>query len=273
MMLPLARLKRFYSFLALIVALSLGGLSSCVSPKTVVYFQGEELRYTSDSITQNYVPTIQPNDLLSIYVGSLSAESNELFNMPNQFTVANMNYATTGGGSRSQTIGYLVDHEGNVEMPLVGKINLLGMPAWAASDTVRKRLMAYLREPTVSIRTLNFKVSVMGEVNRPAVYVIPDEKITLPEVLSLAGDMTIYGKRDNVLIIREEDGKREYARVDFTSRDIFRSPYYYLHKNDVIYVEPVNARLTSTDRTMQVLPLVLSTITTVTVLIFNFVRL
>ncbi|GAB3180974.1 polysaccharide biosynthesis/export family protein [Telluribacter humicola] len=255
-----------------VVALTLS-LTGCVSPKTIVYFQGEELRYTSDSITQSYVPTFQPNDLLSIVVGSLSAESNEIFNMPNQFTVAGMNYTAGGGGMRGQSVGYLVDHEGNIEMPLAGKINILGLQPQAASEKIRKHLLNYLREPTVSIRTLNFKVSVLGEANRPAVYVIPDEKITLPEVLSLAGDLTIYGRRDNILIVREEDGKREYARVDLTSRDIFRSPYYYLHKNDVIYIEPVKARLTSTDRTMQVLPLVLSTITTVTVLIFNFVRL
>lgn len=264
---------RLAAYAVVALTLSLSGLTGCVSPKTIVYFQGEELRYTSDSITQSYVPTIQPNDLLSIVVGSLSPESNEIFNMPNQFTVASMNYTATGGGMRGQSVGYLVDHEGNIEMPLAGKINILGLQTQAAADKIRKHLLNYLREPTVSIRTLNFKVSVLGEVNRPAVYVIPDEKITLPEVLSLAGDLTIYGRRDNVLIVREEDGKREYARVDLTSRDIFRSPYYYLRKNDVIYIEPVKARLTNTDRTVQILPLVLSSITTATVLIFNFLRM
>ncbi|GAB3163134.1 polysaccharide biosynthesis/export family protein [Telluribacter humicola] len=259
--------------MTLVLSICFGGLTSCVSPKSVVYFQGKDLRYSSDNITQNYVPTIQPNDLISVVVGSLSAESNEIFNFANLFTTSSMNYSTTGGGSRAQSVGYLVDHEGNIEMPLAGKINILGLETQVAAEKIRKCLQTYLREPTVSIRTLNFKVSVMGEVNNPAVYVIPDEKITLPELLSLAGDMTIYGRRDNILIIREENGKREYARLDFTSRDIFRSPYYYLHKNDVIYVEPVKARLTSTDRTMQVLPLVLSSITTLTVLVFNFLRI
>ncbi|WP_229253812.1 hypothetical protein [Dyadobacter sp. NIV53] len=101
----------------------------------------------------------------------------------------------------------------------------------------------------------------MGEVNRPSVYVIPDEKITLPEVLSLAGDLTIYGKRNNIMIIREEKGERQYARIDLTSRATFDSPFYNLHKNDVIYVEPIKARMNLTDRTVQLAPLFLGIVT------------
>ncbi|HEV7349170.1 polysaccharide biosynthesis/export family protein [Telluribacter sp.] len=264
-------LARLAAYCALFVTLG-SGLSSCVSPKTIVYFQGEDLKYSSDNITQSYVPTIQSSDLLSIVVGSLSPESNEIFNMPNQFNTSSMNYSATGGGARAQSVGYLVDHEGNIEMPLVGKVNIGGLQTQVASDTIRKKLLAYLREPTVSIRTLNFKVSVLGEVNRPAVYVIPDERITLPEVLSLAGDLTIYGKRDNILIIREENGKREYARVDFTSRDVFRSPYYYLHKNDVIYIEPIKARMTTTDRNVQLIPMITGIVSALGILALNLSR-
>jgi polysaccharide biosynthesis/export protein len=252
--------------LALLVAAG-SSLTSCISPRSIVYFQGESTSVSSDSITHSYVPTIQPNDLLSVVVGSLSAESNEIFNLPNQLSTSAMSY---GGGGGQQPVGYLVDQDGHIDLPLAGKISIGGLTTRQANEIVRKALLPFLREPTVSIRTLNFKVSVLGEVNRPAIYVIPDEKITLPEVLSLAGDMTIFGRRDNILIIREENGKREYIRLDLTSRDIFTSPYYYLRKNDVLYVEPVKARMASTDRTLQIYPIVLSTITALSLIIVRF---
>ena len=237
----------------------LGILSSCVNPKTIVYFQGDPSKYSIQNIDQKYVPTIQPNDLLSIVVGSLNAEANEVFNSANTATTTSMNYSTaSGSGGRIQPLGYLVDYNGDVNIPLVGKIKISGMETLAAADTIKKRLEKYLKEPSVIVRNLNFKVSILGEVSRPAVYVVPDEKITLPEVLSLAGDLTIYGKRDNVLVIREENGKREYARVDLTSRETFNSPYYYIHKNDIIYVEPSKTRMNATDRMVQLAPLFIS---------------
>ena len=239
-----------------------GAFFSCISPKNIVYFQGDTLRYSSEAIKQTYTPTIQPGDLLSIVVGSLSPESDAIFNVPNQFTTTSMNYSSTGAG-RSQSLGYLVDSEGNIEMPLVGKIRLQDLRTQAAADTVRKRLLAFLREPTVTVRSLNFKVSILGEVARPAVYVIPDEKVTLPELIGLAGDLTIYGRRDNILLIREENGKREYVRLSLASRDLFDSPYYYLHKNDVVYVEPVKARMNLADSRIQFMPLYVSIITTI----------
>ncbi|MCF0042524.1 polysaccharide biosynthesis/export family protein [Dyadobacter fanqingshengii] len=249
--------------------------SSCVSPKSIVYFQGDSAAFSSQEITQKYIPMIQPSDILSIIVGSLNAEANEVFNAPNTFTTASTNYSNVGG-PRVQPLGYLVDVDGNIEVPLVGKMHVAGMRTTDAADTIRARLVNYLKEPSVIVRNLNFKVSVLGEVKLPAVYVIPDEKISLPEVLSLAGDLTIYGNRNNVMIIREEQGKRQYARIDLTSRDIFNSPYYYIHKNDVIYVEPVKARMLDTDSRIRTVPLVVTIvggISTVGILILNLVRL
>lgn len=241
-------------------------VTSCVSPKTIVYFQGDTLRYSSSTITQTYIPTIQKNDMLSIIVGSLSAEANEVFNAANQYATSTTSYGT-GGAASVQPFGYLVDVDGNIELPLIGKVKVEGLRTQTAADTLRKRLLTYLKEPSVTIRNINFKVSVLGEVNRPAVYNIPDEKITLPEVLSLAGDLTIFGKRDNVMIIREENGKREYIRVDLTSRDIFDSPYYYLHKNDVVYIEPVKAKMNATDRTVQLAPLYVSIVAAISLIL------
>ncbi|MCF2518435.1 polysaccharide biosynthesis/export family protein [Dyadobacter sp. CY351] len=253
----------------------LGGTTSCVSPKTIVYFQGDTTRFSSQQITQKYIPTIQPSDILSIIVGSLNTEANEVFNTPNLFTTASTNYSSTGGGGRIQPLGYLVDADGSIEIPLVGKVKVAGLRTTDAADTVRTRLQNFLKEPSVIVRNLNFKVSVMGEVKLPAVYVIPDEKITLPEVLSLAGDLTIYGNRSNVMIIREENGKREYARIDLTSRAVFDSPYYYLHKNDVIYVEPVKAKMLDTDSRIRTVPLIVTIvggISTLGILILNLTR-
>ncbi|MCF0048445.1 polysaccharide biosynthesis/export family protein [Dyadobacter sp. LJ53] len=264
-------LIKLSSFLVIASMAIIGGTSSCVSPKTIVYFQGDSLRYSSQEITQKYVPKIQSSDILSIIVGSLNAEANEVFNTPNLFTTSSTNYSNVGG-PRVQPLGYLVDVEGDIEIPLIGKMRASGLTTSQTADSIRIRLQNYLKEPSVIVRNLNFKVSVLGEVKLPAVYVIPDEKITLPEVLSLAGDLTIYGNRSNVMIIREENGKREYARIDLTSRDIFNSPYYYLHKNDVIYVEPVKARMLDTDTRIRTVPLLVTIVgglSTLGILILN----
>lgn len=252
----------------------IGGTTSCVSPKSIVYFQGDSARYYTQEITQRYIPTIQPNDLLSIVVGSLNSEANEVFNTPNVFTTASTNYSSVGG-ARVQPLGYLVDSEGAIEIPLVGKLKVGGLRTTDAADTIRMRLQDFLKEPSVIVRNLNFKISVMGEVRSPGVYVIPDEKITLPEVLSLAGDMTIYGNRSNLMIIREENGKREYARIDMTRRDIFSSPYYYLHKNDVLYIEPVKSKMLDTDSRIRTVPLIATIvggISTLGILIINIAK-
>jgi len=252
----------------------IGGTTSCVSPKSIVYFQGDSVRYSSQEITQKYIPKIQPSDMLSIIVGSLNTEANEVFNTPNQFTTASTNYSNAGG-ARIQPLGYLVDSDGQIEIPLIGKLKVAGLRTTDAADTIRVRLQSFLKEPSVIVRNLNFKISVLGEVKLPAVYVIPDEKITLPEVLSLAGDLTIYGNRSNVMIIREENGKREYARLDLTSREVFNSPYYYLHKNDVIYVEPVKAKMLDTDSRIRTVPLIVTIvggISTLGILILNLTK-
>ncbi|HVS93669.1 MAG TPA: hypothetical protein VHE59_16635, partial [Mucilaginibacter sp.] len=121
-------------------------------------------------------------------------------------------------------------------------------------------------EPTVNVRFLNYKISVLGEVLHPSVYVIPNESITLPEALSLAGDMTIFGRRDNVLVIRDEEGKKVFGRIDLTTRDVYNSPFYYLHANDVVYVEPSRGRIAQTDKIYQILPIVLSALSFIAII-------
>jgi len=270
----LKKLTRVAGVLAFAYFVIITGMTSCVSPKSIVYFQGDSTRYYSQEIKQTYIPKIQPSDILSIIVGSLNPEANEVFNTPNQFTTASTNYSNVGG-PRVQPLGYLVDTDGQIEIPLIGKLKVGGLRTTDAADTIRIRLQNFLKEPSVIVRNLNFKVSVLGEVKMPAIYVIPDEKITLPEVLSLAGDLTIYGNRSNVMIVREENGKREYARLDLTSREVFNSPYYYLRKNDLIYVEPVKAKMLDTDSRIRTVPLIVTIvggISTLGILILNLTR-
>lgn len=238
--------------------------TSCLTRKQITYFQAANERSdtTTVSIKEKFISKIQPGDILNIRVFSLSQEANAMFNVFPQEEAGNATNAMAA------PVGFLVAADGTVTLPLAGKIQVVGLNSADASDTITKKLEQYLVEPTVSIRIVNFKISVLGEVYHPSVYIIANDRITLPEALSLAGDLTVYGKRKNILIIREEDGKREFARVDLTKRDFFDSPYYYLRPNDVIYAEPSTGRVLGTSGLLQVAPLVLSALTLL-VLIIN----
>lgn len=202
-------------------------------------------------IPEPFLPTIKAGDILSVQVSSLNAEASTYFN-PAAMMDVNAIAGSTNPLTRS--VGYLVAADGTIKLPLVGQLAVADLTNSKASELIGSKLRAYLKEPTVSIRNLNFKISVLGEVARPSLFTIPNEQITLPEALGLAGDLTIYGRRDNVLIIREENNQRVFARLDLTRRDAFRSPYYSLHPNDVVYVEPGKVRVTSVDRAYQLAP-------------------
>ncbi len=230
-----------------------------------------------------YIPKIQPGDILAINVGSLNPLASSFFNPFSNMPVTTDNNGGNGvpgvsgsgagssGGApaltQSVAPGYLVDHSGNIEVPLLGTLKVGGLTTADAREMIKAKLTKYLKEPTVSVRFLNYKISVLGEVMRPSVYVIPNESVTLPEALSMAGDMTIYGKRDNVLVIRTVNGKKEFGRVDLTTRDVYTSPYYYLHANDIIYVEPGKGRVAQTDKVYQILPVVLSALSLITIIV------
>lgn len=263
--------KFFPSTLFFLTLSLLISFSSCVSRQDVTYFQSSSLDNDSEQleIAKKYVATIQEGDILQIIVSSLSPEASAMFNpFPPQVNVLQQSQTN----NLPPANGYLVDPEGRITLPLVGKVQLKGLTTSGANHLITQKLDKFLQQPTVSIRILNFKVSVMGEVVRPSVYTIPNEQITLPEALSLAGDLTIFGQRKNVLVIREIEGKRNFVRVDLTKRDLFSSPYYYLHANDVVYVEPTKGKVTSSDRTIQLAPIVISGLSLLTVLITTIVK-
>ena len=223
---------------------------------------------TTIQTAQTYVPRIRPGDVLSIQVSSLNPEATTFFNPYTPMTPANgRSQQTTNTSGLPEMAGYLVGSAGEIELPLVGPIKVGDLTVTESSALIKQKLKPFLKEPTVSVRNQNFRISVLGEVARPALFTVPNDQITLIEALSLAGDATIYGRRDNVLIVREEEGRKNFARVDLTQRDLFRSPYYYLHPNDVVYVEPNKAKVANADRFYLIAPTILSTLSFIAILL------
>lgn len=218
-------------------------LASCNTTKKSVYFRKMENTVIKTTIDYE-APIIQKNDLLSIMVSSLNPEASEVFNS----TYIPVSHTSDISGTITQSFGYLVDRDGNIQFPILGTIKAEGLTQKALKDTIYNKIITkkLLIDPIINVRFLNFKISVMGEVEHPAVFNVPDEKITLLEALTLAGDMTIYARRDNVLLIREENGEKKIVRIDLSTAEIFQSPYYYLKTNDIIYVEPKKSKVATT---------------------------
>lgn len=222
---------------------------SCITRKDISYFQDVSDSTSAQKITRSFEAVIQSGDILSIHVSSLSQEASSFFNVVGETT--DQQVANT----------YLVNASGDIEMPLIGIVNVSGRTTEAAKSEIKQKLEKYLVDPTVNLRIRNFKVTVLGEVQKPGVYTIPNEKITLVEALGLAGDMTIFGKRVNVLVIREDGGERRFVKLDLRSKDFFESDYYYLHSNDIVYVEPGKGKFASADAWYKILPIVFSGLT------------
>jgi len=214
-------------------------LFSCAPKKRLVYFQGIE--NSQNGTKADYQPKLQPDDLLLIIVSAPDPEAAIPYNLTTYSSVDNAERTSTG--VRFQT--YLIDNAGNIEFPVLGSVKLGGLTKIDAIEKLKSELRKYINTPIVNLRIMNFKFSIMGEVVRPGSYNTPTERITLPEALSMAGDLTIYGDRKNVLIIREVDGVQTHNWVDITSADILKSPFYYLDQNDQIYVQPNQTRVNS----------------------------
>jgi polysaccharide export outer membrane protein len=256
-------------------------LTSCVNQKQIAYFQKGVNQSDTIAVAMAYVPKIQPGDILAINVGSLNPIASSFFNPFSTMPVTTDNtsggingVASPGAGSVSNAIapsvapGFLVDSAGTIELPLIGALEVSGLSTSELREIIKKHLITYLKEPTVNVRFLNYKISVMGEVARPSVYVIPNERITLPEALSMAGDLTILGRRTNILIVRDNNGKKEFGHVDLTSREVYNSPYYYLRSNDIVYVEPSKVRIQQSDPFYKILPIVISAISVIALSIY-----
>ena len=215
-------------------------LFSCKPRTELVYYQNIDGLASPEKIN-SYEIKIQPDDLLMIIVSAEDAESALPFNLTTISvpSVAGMNSFI--GQQSIQT--YLVDTNGAIVFPVLGKLQVAGLSRSELFQLLETKIAKYIKNPIINIRRMNFKVSVQGEVNLPGTYTINSDRVTLIEAISMAKDLTIYGKRDNILIIREINGVKSYNRVDLTKADFINSPFYYLSQNDVVYVEPNKVRI------------------------------
>jgi polysaccharide export outer membrane protein len=211
-------------------------LTSCASRKDVVYFQDtgsfETLVDNNKSIIKFKV-----DDLVSIHVSSLDPEASVPFNLYR---------GPQEGGFRAEQVDYLVDQEGTIDFPVIGKLKVEGLSPDELRNKLREELSDYLKDPIINIRLRNFTITVLGEVTRPGTYLVNGEQITILEGLGLAGDLALRAVRKNVLVIRDFNGTKVYTRIDLTSKNLTKSPVYYLTQNDVVYVEPNRSGITAT---------------------------
>lgn len=211
-------------------------LFSCTSGKDIVYYQNIDEVNTPKDNSISYEVKIQPDDLLMIIVSAEDPEIAVPFNLTS-INIANAANPEMAIG-RQIMQSYLVDKNGNIEFPILGKLKIGGLTRTQVLELLKEKIGVYIKNPIINIRITNFKVALQGEVTAPGTYNIASERVTLIEALSLARDLTIYGKRNNILVIRESNGVKSYNRVDVTKADFINSPFYYLAQNDVVYVEP-----------------------------------
>lgn len=236
-------------------------LTSCATTKDIVYFQNK-LVDSPEKIDKHAGIVIQPKDLVSIVVSTRNPELAAMFNLPVLTYQAGSEVAVMNGYNQ-RLMGYVVDNDGYVDFPVLGKVKASGYTRWELAELLKNRLVndGYLNDAVVTVDFLNFKVSVLGEVTNPGTFIIEGDKVTILQALSLARDLTIFGRRDNVSVIREENGQRTIYELNLTDVDLFKSPAYYLKQNDIVYVQPndVKARQSTTDdKTLRISSIALS---------------
>lgn len=234
-------MRKTFQLIAILAVVATVG-TSCVTQKNMTYLR-DVTAESAESINQHFVPsaevTIKPADALTIFISALDKEAIAPYNLP---TVSFHDPTSTTVKTTPMLQTYRVDENGDVELPILGKLHVAGLVRAEVEQLVKAALEKQVVNPMVQVNLVNAKVSVLGEVNRPGTVNISDGRLTVLEALAGAGDMTPYGRRDNVLISREVHGKMEFARLDMTSPDILTSPYYYLQQNDVVYVSPNSVR-------------------------------
>jgi polysaccharide export outer membrane protein len=239
---------------------------SCANTRNLTYMQGS---FDTLQLSQIKIPEarVRPGDLLSIIVYSDNPEATALFNQSliivnsasgNSGSAGPTGTGGAGGGSGSSagaigagsptTPGYLVDEEGNIQFQGLGLLHVEGLTRDSLKILLDSRLIQYLKNPYYTIRFMNYRFTMLGEVTHPGIFSIPGEHVSLLEAIGLAGDLTLYGRRDNILVIRESEGKREWARLDLTKPQIMSSPYYYLQQNDVVYIEADKRKVLANDQ-------------------------
>ncbi len=254
-------MKSPFQLILIVLSISTLFLSSCASKKEVVYFQNTG-SFETIVDKNSFTPKFKVDDLVSIHVSTLNNEASAPFNL--------FRGAAEGGISPEQ-VDYLIDKAGEIDFPVVGKVKISGLSSEEVRVLLRQRLSDYLKDPIINIRLKNFTVTILGEVNRPGTYPISGERITILEAIGYAGDLTVKGVRENVMVIRDFDGTKVYTRVDLTKKEAMSSPVYYLTQNDVVYVEPNQSAITasSLDNRATIAVSILSVLITSSVLILT----
>lgn len=221
-------------------------LSSCLSYKDIVNFQdGEDLGDGRlDSIANFARWTIQPEDIVQVTVSSSNMEAAQQFNIIDSRTVMQMQMQG-GGRGFSEPIGYRVDTDGFIDIPVIGRVKAHGKTVEELKRDIFQRVEAtqYLPDVNIQVMYLSFRITILGEVNAPGSYIIQSQKMNVLEAIGLANDLNLFANRDNILVIREKEGLRSYGRINLKSKTLFESPYFYLQPNDILYVEPHKAKI------------------------------
>jgi polysaccharide export outer membrane protein len=215
-------------------------LFSCNTSNKIVYLQ-DSVDGVAVKTEPNLGIVIQPKDMLSIVVSSKTPELAAPFNLP---VISYQAGSEIMGSGSLRLLGYVVDNDGNIEFPTFGKLKVAGLTRWQLSDMITQRLIedGQLKDPIITTEFMNFRISVIGEVGSPGTYNITGDRVTLFEAISMARDLTIYGRRDNVSVTREKNNERTTYKVDLRSKNLYNSPVYYLQQNDIVYVEPNKVR-------------------------------
>lgn len=225
--------------------------SSCTSTKHIKYFEdipdSGQVKILKEA---DYIePKIQVDDIMTIIVQTVDPLATVAINAGNvSGPSTGINTSSTAMPAAAPVSGYLVGKDGSIELPVIGKLHLAGLTTNEARELIRSKAVQFFKEPSVIVRYANFKIIVAGEVTKPSTYVVPNEKVTILDALAMAGDLTIYGKRDNILLLRDNlDGTRTAYRINLNKTDLLSNPYYYLHQNDYIYVEPSKGKVAAND--------------------------
>ncbi len=242
-------MRRYFYFLAVVIYL----FTACKAPQKTIYFVDNSPQNASvvvETIDRLKEPNLLPEDILAIKVSTISsildksgANPVAVFNDGGTaFSITSTAGGAGGGGTTAQNNGYLIDANGFIDYPIVGKLKVSGLTLRQVKELLAERLKDYVKEPVVEARIINYKVTLIGEVGHPGTVVAPNQKISIIDALAAAGDIPITGRKDNVTVIRETEGKREFAKLNLNSKNVFNSPYYYLKQNDIVYVEPARFR-------------------------------
>jgi polysaccharide export outer membrane protein len=233
-------MKNFFLIKKTVIFFFVLTLFSCASRKDIVYYQNID-SLSNKGKTNSYEIKIQPDDLLMIVVSAADIETADPFNLISPNRIGNSKLGVGQGQDYLQS--YLVDEKGYIDFPVLGKLKVSGLSRSEVIQMFEEKITKYIRNPIINLRIINFKISVQGEVNTPGTFTVASDRITLIEALGMAKDLTIYGKRNNILIIRENEGVKSYNRVDISKADFIYSPFYYLAQNDVVYVEPNKTKI------------------------------